>query len=430
MQRITNPKRASDKLSRPTWYNYHASYSERFVDDVLSSLELTQGSTVLDPWNGTGTTTSIAYQNKLRTEGLDINPALVLIAKARVLHLNVVESLEAMADDLVSKVNSGKFSDNTNTEFEALELWFLPQTANLIRQLEKEVFHLLIDSERRSSLFHYASLEKVSSIAALFYVALFRTVRDFVEPRFMSNPIWIKQAKTVAEKLLVSPSLILANFKVHIKQLSKNLLDGSFETGSSAIRIDFGTCETLPYESTQIDAVITSPPYCTRIDYAIATLPELAVLGFDSMASLKRLRDQMTGTPTIVEEGPSRSDLWGSSCTKFLESVNLHESRAARSYYLKFYTQYFASLSKSICEIDRVLKSSAKCVIVVQDSYFKDVHTDLPQITYEMADAADWKLANRFDFAVKSNYADSNIHSRQYRKISRATEAVLVFEKR
>ena len=51
----------------------------------------------------------------------------------------------------------------------------------------------------------------------------------------------------------------------------------------------------LPVASGSIDAAISSPPYCTRIDYVKATLPELAVIGYPNGNVTRRLREMMIG---------------------------------------------------------------------------------------------------------------------------------------
>ena len=42
-----------------------------------------------------------------------------------------------------------------------------------------------------------------------------------------------------------------------------------------------------------------------------------------------------------------------------------------------------------------------RAVLVVQDSYYKDVHNDLPTITAEMAQSVGLKLQRREDFRLQ-----------------------------
>ena len=62
-----------------SWYRYYAGYSAGFVEQALKeSAEAAQ--LVLDPWNGTGTTTVVAASMNVRAVGFDVNPALVVVS--------------------------------------------------------------------------------------------------------------------------------------------------------------------------------------------------------------------------------------------------------------------------------------------------------------------------------------------------------------
>lgn len=57
--------------SRSSWYRYYAGYSRAFVTDTIDHLGLTKGSTILDPWNGSGTTTAVAAEAGYEVVGFD-----------------------------------------------------------------------------------------------------------------------------------------------------------------------------------------------------------------------------------------------------------------------------------------------------------------------------------------------------------------------
>ena len=77
---------------------------------------------------------------------------------------------------------------------------------------------------------------------------------------------------------------------------------------------------------------------------------------------------------------------------------------------------------RSFIEISRTLITSGKCVIVVQDSYNKDIHNDLPKIFCEMADSLGWITFDRLDFNIKRTMANRNQRAKKYRSSSNATE--------
>lgn len=60
--------------------------------------------------------------------------------------------------------------------------------------------------------------------------------------------------------------------------MSESLINSSTNSHIQHPTLKTGTSTDLPVKSETIDLILSSPPYCTRIDYAIATLPELAIL--------------------------------------------------------------------------------------------------------------------------------------------------------
>ena len=82
MNHISNPKRAIGEL-RSSWFPYYAGFSKEFVRDAITSNSDFSAYSVCDPWNGSGTTTLVGAELGLKSYGLDINPAMNLIATAR-----------------------------------------------------------------------------------------------------------------------------------------------------------------------------------------------------------------------------------------------------------------------------------------------------------------------------------------------------------
>lgn len=206
---------------------------------------------------------------------------------------------------------------------------------------------------------------------------------------------------------------------------------GPFQNRPAATRtsVEIGDSTRLPLEAGWAAAVIGSPPYCTRIDYAVATKPELAVLGATS-AEFRRLRARMLGTPLIVRANQEPDERWGETCVRLLKKIRQHHSHASEGYYYKNHLQYFRRLFASFSELSRVVRPrGGRAVLVVQDSHYKDIHNDLPRITTEMLSQCGFDLAMRHDHYLSVTKAAVNTRSQRYRTESDATESVLVFDR-
>lgn len=425
---IRNPKRYKhSKNYRSVLYEYYAGYSADFVYDAIKCADLPKGSTILDPWNGSGTTTKIANELGYIAYGYDINPAMLVISKARQLDAGVKNSLQSINKDILSKAKRKRKFQCSNQD--PLHAWFDISTLSTIRGIEQAIRKLLVEKDILDAEADFFS--NVSDLASFFYVSLFNTVRQLITPFLASNPTWIKIAKDESELLHWEPSQIyniyINVFNEMLSKFNMNCRYTEVEKKNNAI-IGVANSNALPLNNCSISAAISSPPYCTRIDYAISTRPELAVLGF-SEQNIDALRREMIGTPKISKKLPDVNKHWGTTCLDFLSKVAEHDSKAAKSYYYKHYVQYFNGINQSILELNRVLKENGVCVLVLQDSYFKDVHNDLPRIFIEMGEIVNWKINNRIEFTSNLSMANINRKTKQYRSKISTTETVLVFQK-
>jgi hypothetical protein len=266
----------------------------------------------------------------------------------------------------------------------------------------------------------------MSSLAALVYLALFRAVRELLTPFAGTNPTWLRRGIRDEDKLDFDLRTLRPAVLRTMDGLSAAVKAGGLPAaGHGRVRIAVASSDAIPVPDESVEAVITSPPYCTRIDYAVATLPELAVLGVRE-TDLRQLRDRLIGTPTRDGSFATSDARWGDTANRFLGQVADHDSYASASYYLPFFSQYLAGMWRSLAEISRAVASGRPIVLVVQDSYFKDVHADIPTVMTEMADSLGWSTLARCNFRVRTK-ANINANTRKYRPAALATEAVLAF---
>jgi hypothetical protein len=212
------------------------------------------------------------------------------------------------------------------------------------------------------------------------------------------------------------------NFMIQsLKFSSLPILDNTFylslETDSRRINI----------HNNSIDGIITSPPYLTRIDYAMSTRPELLIISNPSI--LRKIREKTIGAPVIVDKNIQVNSLWGTTCVELLENVNNHTSKAARSYYLPNMLQYFRDIELSVREILRVLKPTAQALIVVQSSYFKEHEINLGQIYVEICKNLGVHSVIVNKEAVRNHMAHVNTKSNKYKSGKIYCENVILVTK-
>src|SRR5690554_4891121 len=102
---IKSPKLSQDKIksSIASIYPYYAGYSEDFVHSAIQVLGLDQNSLLLDPWNGSGTTSFVAAREGLNFIGYDLNPVMVIVSRAKLISPLDWSSLVPLAIEVIEK---------------------------------------------------------------------------------------------------------------------------------------------------------------------------------------------------------------------------------------------------------------------------------------------------------------------------------------
>lgn len=430
---IRSPKQASTRGSRASWFRYYADFSTGFVEDVVRYLDLPRRATLLDPWLGGGTTAEVATANGFRVRGYDVNPVMLLVSRARTIPTSAAIEIPTLADSITRryKKNLKRLAIRSDAVDDPLQQWLQPASAAAFRILERSVEESLANSNGSPQSPLWRRADQASPLLSFFYVALFRSLRHFIPEFQSSNPTWVK-VSSGGDRIQLSTGRILNRFRREVESLLESMkaeTEVMPSVGTRTCVLNQASSLQIPLASGSIDAAISSPPYCTRIDYVKATLPELAVIGYPNGNVTRRLRELMIGTPTINKTQSYNNANWGPTCSRFLSDVEGHSSKASSTYYLKYYRQYFASVSMSLAEIDRVLKKSGKCVLVVQDSYYKEIQNDLPRIFVEMATQLGWTLKEEKSFRVNQTLAGVHPGVKSYRTTFHATEWALVFSK-
>lgn len=371
---------------------------------------------VADPWNGAGTTTAVAQAEGYRAWGGDANPAMVVVAKAKQVTSKQLVACKRAFETIVA-------SDKVHTS--ALHprdplLNLLPLGAAIeIRGVEQRVRELSGEFDSFPEI-----PEEMRSDFALMYLALFRAARNLAKGRRTKNPTWHRSSGV--EDLLVSVETARAEILSNWERLTLDVSQSDVVAGASMLNVSFS--QAIPLKEGVVDLIVTSPPYCTRIDYVVATTLELAVLGLSDEDS-DTLRRSLMGTTTVEKRVDEVDERWGASCCQFLDSVRAHPSKASSTYYLKSHIQYFKGLYTSLGECHRVLRQGGRVVLVVQDSEYKGIRNDLASITSEMIESFGFECVARSDFEKRVSMRSLNSASKIYSSGRPPIESVITFKK-
>lgn len=399
------------------WFPYYAGYSLQFAESAIRSSSLERGATIFDPWNGSGTTTLAAVKNGFNAFGLDLNPYSVLVAKARLVNPDDARAIHGMALEISNSIEGFKIHRN-----DRLRKWLTPRLISEFREIERKVLSKLATLPDGTTL--SLANEHFPPLAAFLLLALSHSAKASIPYRLTSNPTVFRKHGTRRNTL---PSLGKSWLSTVVK-MGCDLPNHNIHYGNITLKVGDSRVD-LPQENS-VDLVLTSPPYCTRLDYADAMNFELAAFGPKSEDDYQILRRKLMGAPLVRSNlAPIIPREWPNQIKSILHKIQCHPSKASNSYYLKTYVQYFDDAITSLQNVSKSLKRNGKAAIVLQSSYYKEIPIDLPSLYIEIAKSIGMNGLKAYEMPVRSIISSINPGTQKYRKNWAYIESVIVLGK-
>ena len=422
--RSVSAKQSPSKTGRD-WYPYYAGFTEDFVGNVLCEY-LEDATHVLDPWSGSGTTTAVCIKKGRTSAGIDINPALTVIARGRLAPAKMKSDLIDLGTEIAHNAARAK---PVPQSADLLRIWVKEDALYGLRRLQKAIHETIgVEVPNRYCPSLSLSVDLFPVLLAFFYTALFASVRGVLVGFRTTNPMWIKKPSTAKDRINPTWEVLQQSFRRCVSRLAELLSMPEPVCADEDVPFATGDATCLPYATNSFDAVVSSPPYATRLDYVNGTLPELAILGAVEQ-TVVNLREKVTGSPVVghlAAIGGGES-LASDYANQLLKKIRRHPSKGSRNYYFPWMANYLRHLEDAVSEIDRTVTENGSICLVVQDSRYKDLHVDLQQIVTELVGAKGRQLVQRVDHPARNLRFDEVKLRRSRGKGPKNKETLLVF---
>lgn len=417
---VTSKRKPGQEVHIEAWYPYYAGYTEEFVETVIDAANLPPRSHVLDPWNGCGTTTRVADSLGHTALGLDINPVATLVASAKLARPGDALHITGFAKRVAA---CSVLEQNKASQTDPLRKWLCPKLVSTFRSIEH---HILSDLAVRDGDVLNPAIDALPPLASFLLFALQRAARRFAGIKAASNPTWLRPKKRPPRH---EPTMLADSWLDMVRAMARDLDAAASDHHGPGSEARLGDSRELGLPESSVDLVVTSPPYCTRIDYVISTSFELATLGVREKGErFDDLRRESMGTPLARRMTPAGASDFPDGVATVLQAIREHPSKSSKSYYYKTYAQYFTDALASLEQLQQVLKPGASAILVVQSSYYKDVYVDLPELYLDMAQSVGMEAAIAAEFDVTKFLAQINTRSTAHRSSTTHRESVLVLE--
>jgi SAM-dependent methyltransferase len=332
------------------WYRFVLAYPPHLVREYLNRFEVTEDSSVLDPFCGTGTTIVECKKLGIPAVGVEAHPMAHFAASVKTDWTVDPDELIRSAEEIAEQTEEDFISEKGRLTLppEAYKLLL----ANSISPLPLHKTLLLIRRIEQPHLRLALAKALVTEIGNLHFGP-----EVGVGPPKSDAPViiaWLNNVRSIANDLW------------RLRQMAK--------VPSAIHHADSRRLNCLPPRS--VDAVITSPPYPNEKDYTRTTRLESVLLGFlrdkDDLKSLKG--NLMRSNTRNVYKGDD-DEKWIASHAEIqrlaaaIESrrIELGKTSGFERMYARVTRHYFGGMARHLEQLRPILKPGARLAYVVGD---------------------------------------------------------------
>ena len=352
---------------------FPARMAPELVNKELTSLP--NGSKILDPMCGSGTTLRYAIGKGHLAVGWDIDPLSVKMARTWCRRFDVERlSKQILEIKKLLKTKAGnlpnRFSDCEETQ-NFVDFWFAKEQKNDLNRLSLAIENVFPPGRTRD----------------FFQVAMSRIIITKFKGASLA---WdISHSRPHKKKRSNDYQTVPEFFKSvdHLIHLIKN------NPSRRDAQVRLGDCRKITTRE-KFDAVITSPPYLNAIDYMRGHKFSLIWMGY-TIPQLRKIRSISIGSENgLVEELDEEKyhDIAKKAC----------EGRALSSRVKKYLLKYVFDCEKTIHAMRQVLKPEGKLVMVVANSNQRGTRISNSKIISILASQAGFHHKGKVRRAISS----------------------------
>lgn len=348
----------SDNMRLPVhrWFRYSAGFS---ADWVRSVIRKHKPSAVLDPFAGSGTTLLAAEQEKTKSYGFEAHPFVARIAHAKLSWNSSEEEFVSWATKVLEQALT------TSSD--------ISKESSLILKCYSEESLKKLCAIRDSFLI--CRNEMPPTIGELIWLAVTSILRPCSHA---GTAQWQYVLPTKSKSRVVEP---FTAFRAKIDNMANDMLLFRRSSFSSACLITHDARNRLESLDSNIDLVITSPPYPNNYDYGDSTRLEMCfwheIKGWSDLqsavrcflvrscsqhAAAEKLKlDDILAVPQLT---PIREDL--SRICRALEEERLNHG--GKKTYHTMVAAYFSDIASVFSALRSTCRSGSQMCFVIGDS--------------------------------------------------------------
>lgn len=388
-------------IQRPiyNWHSFKHSYSKALVDNLVKEFGLKNGSHVMDPFCGGGTTLLACKELGINSYGFDILPFSVFLSNVKTRDYKVKNVL----------AEKGRFNQTKRISISVPSLDNIP--------IAKKAFSMQVKNELiqiKQTIEEIADL-KTRDFYNLGLLSILESVSNTTKSGGFLRIVKQRVRSGKVREIFLSriESMILDVQKFNETMKWNNISVSALHSDAREIKTDRG-----------FDAIITSPPYPNRHDYTRIYSLEMLFDFVRSNDDLKKIRYE-----TLRSHVEARKKYEASGYVKplnFRRLINkVRENGTNNSKVVGMLEGYFEDMFLAIREMSKRLNNKGKIALVVSNVRFAGVNIPVDEILSNAGEQVGLKAKAIWVARYRGN---SSQQMKEYkRKPSR--ESIVIWEK-
>lgn len=363
-------------LPRHRWYYYKEGFSPNLVEKAIEFSGIKKNDIILDPFNGSGTTTLTSALNGYKAVGIEVNPFTSFLSRSKINNVDV-KKFNKKKDFILTEAAEGKKSFlkgfSTFSKTKNIDKWLFNDSV-----LDSFAGGWIASSRTRNP-----DLKQILQLALIISAMQnCNATRDGKCLRYRNN--WqdnVYDKQTFLSSLQANMSLMIEDIEQCPIFKQPKILTGDART------------ILLNKDVEKFKLCITSPPYLNTFDYTDIYRPELFLGQF--IANGEQLYDLRLRTIRSHIQAkwnePSISD-FGNLYKNSMEYIIQHENELMHKRIPAMIQAYFEDMLNILKLLRSKAAEDAQLWIVVSNSAYADKEIQVDLIIAEMANLANWKL--------------------------------------
>lgn len=363
-------------------------YPAKFIPDIpaWAIQEYSKiGDTILDPFNGSGTTTTEAYIYNRKSIGIDISPYACLLAKAKTSCIDS-EKLLPLTESFLSFLScpNKNIKETRRLFFENDLFWFSEKALLEIESIYDYIINKIAD-------------ESVTD----YFLAVLSTI---IKPCSFLDESQIKVKRDQRKVIKGTPSPFEMMKKALIKYQDSIEKLADFNRNRPQIINDSILNINRYIEKSSVDLVVTSPPYINAMNYAMNNRYETFLLSLINPDNSIDFQTKFIGTERVYARDYKQLHLFpvdsvlGKELNEKLSSI--HKNNPKRSYIVY---KYFLEMDEALKKTVDTIKEQGRFVLVAGTNTITGIPIDTFAILMKMLESNGLIYEKSFYYEIVKN---------------------------